>query len=101
MEEPEVDIIFDDYNGSLFEDSWYTTPETNTIAYGTRREQAKEEVPWQSHQSQQQQDNTLWHNVERCLQLRSPGWKNFQRDKLHNNMDKLVHLVLRPDEMVT
>ena len=45
MEEPEVDIIFDDYNGSLFEDSWYTTPETNTIAYGTRREQAKEEVP--------------------------------------------------------
>ena len=103
VEEPEVDIVFDDYDGSLFEDSWYTTPETNnnTAAYGTRREQAMEEISRQGQQSRQQQDNALWHNVERCLQLRSPGWKNFQRDELHNDVDKLVHLVLRPDEMVT
>ena len=84
-EEPEVDIVFNNYDGSLFEDSWYTTPETNTNTsmYGTRREQVMEEIPQQGQQSRQQQDNALWHNVERCLQLCSPGWKNFQRDELH------------------
>ena len=98
--EEEADIIFDEYEGSLFEDSWYTPPDVNLGPYVMREEGQSERNP-QQHLDQQRGDDVLWHNVERCLQLRSPGWKKFQREELHDDVNQLMHLVLQPNEIAS
>ena len=99
--EEEADIIFDDYKGSLFEDSWYTPPDVNTGPYVMREEGRNEANPRQHYLDQQRGDDVLWHNVECCLQLRSPRWKRFQREELHGDVNQLVHLVLQPNEIAS
>ena len=103
MSEADVDIILDEYEGSLFEDSWYTPPDVNTGSYVMGEERPNdgpnEGAPQQHYLDQRRGDDVLWHNVERCLQLRSPGWKKFQRDELQGDVNQLVHLVLQPNEI--